>query len=171
MDTIEKTTTRNYRKFDITNPHRGVWEYRLGEFESTASTYKKAMENIDRMYRSYDIAIATLKEMGAEPFAPSDVAYYRLQRTAYTEAMSKVNTSYGINFSLTHSLASHEEQLTNAQEFLDKQKTYIAEAEKAIEAIQLMGIGIEDKERQHSYAESTWANAKHTADRFAFLAN
>ncbi len=170
MDTITKTNTREYRKFTVTNPHRGAWFYTFENYEAYDSTYKGAMESIDRLYRQYDEAVATLAEMKAKPIASWDVTYYRLQRKAYTEAMDKVNTSYGINLSLTHHMGTHEEQLTKAQDFLTQRINYIHEAEKALHAIQLLGIDIADKERAQDYEESKWTNAEWTAKRFTFLA-
>jgi len=171
MDTITKTQTRNYRKFTITNPHRGTWFYSLGDYEAYDSTYKSAMESIDRLYTNYDKAVATLAEIGNAPTAPSDVAQYRIQRKAYTEAMEKVNTSYVINLSLTHHMGTHEEQVNKAQDFLTQSMNHIYYAEKALHAIQLLGIDIADKERAQDLAESNWSDAQWTAKRFTFLDN
>jgi hypothetical protein len=171
MDTITQTEARNYRGFTVTNPRRGNWQFEKDGRGDSATTYKEAMTKIDRVFEQYDRAVATLAEMKTEPTEPWNVAYYRLQRTAYTVAMDKVNTSYGINLSLTHTMATHEEQMTKAQDFLNERKNYIAEAEKALHAIQLLGIDIAEQERVHSYAESNWAYAVDTVKRLNYLAN
>jgi hypothetical protein len=169
MDTITKTEARNYRGFTVTNPGRGNWQFEKNGHGDSAKTYKDAMTKIDRWFEQYDKAVATLAETKSEPTAPWTVAYYRLQRTAYTEAMDKVNTSYGINLSLTHTIEPHEVQMLKAQDFLNDRKRYIAEAEKALLAIEMLGIDIAEKERLHSYAESNWHYAVDTVKRLTFL--